>query len=224
MRVRREAPVWRRANLPRWRPGTGQPPVLARQQPADRDGDHGLTLFAQAAEVQRQIFERVEGELLAPSIDQLLRQGADGLSGPSGVALDITPLDRVLGEQPIALPPRPVTSQVALHRLGLPRKRQVAGRHVRRHHRKQVVRRQHLVQHRHQRALHPVASGELRVEGVEEDHEHPRARVLGLRAHVGDVVGVAALLDRRAARRCRRVRRSRSAAARRLRAPRSRPR
>ena len=35
-----------------------------------------------------------------------------------------------------------------------------------------------------QRALHAMAAGELRVAGVEEDHEHPRAGILGLRAHV----------------------------------------
>ena len=44
-----------------------------------------------------------------------------------------------------------------------------------------------------------VAAGELRVACVQEDHEHPRAGVLGLRAHLGDVVGVAAPLDRRVA-------------------------
>jgi hypothetical protein len=123
--------------------------------------------------VSHQIIERVQCQLLAATPSQLVRK-----PGCCSEASLVQELLRILSGHTRAASP-PLLADNPVDDVGLPSEGDIAAGHFRRHQRHQIVRPEDPIQEGHQRLSHHGGAFELRVIGVEKDHEHACPRIAG---------------------------------------------
>ncbi len=161
------------------------------EDPPFGDRKHRFALLPDAIEVNHQIFERIERQLLPAARLHLLRYAGCLERVRIARVVQFFFLVVISTWETATASPQPLALEHLGDDRGLALEGDLGGRHLWRHHRNHVVGTEHAVDEVHQRLAHRGRAFDLRVIGVEEDHEdagpwiarHLPALLDGVRLH-----------------------------------------